>query len=72
MSQRDLMHEFRNCPSGIADLCDRDLRAILAGGPARLDILKIHKAARTALVLAPDLPGRLAAPRAGASSPDGR
>lgn len=54
-----LLHQFKNYLSIVVGFCDLWLAELPVGDPRHADVLEVHKAARAAIALVPELARRL-------------
>lgn len=57
--ETDLLHQFKNHLAIVVGFCDLLVDELPASDPKRGDILEIHRAARAAMALVPELARRL-------------
>lgn len=55
----ELLHQFKNYLSIVVGYCDLLLAELPDGDPRHADLLEVHKAARAAMALVPELAKRL-------------
>ncbi len=69
MTNRDLVHEFKNQLSIIVGFCDLLMTTVPPDSQARRDIAQIQRASEAALDLLPELARRLDPDAAGSPAP---